>query len=101
MKNRLPEQTNIKTGDGTSDLKHAPSNESPGPGDFLGEFCQSIKEKQMPTHLKHFQRNGAKQKGRHPNSPYRASIYPHTSPNKESRGYLLRILHVNILEING
>lgn len=93
MKSKLPEQTNIKTGDETSNLKPAPNN-----GDFLGKFCQSIKEEQMPIHLKLFLRNGAKQKARLPNTPNRASIYPHTSPDKENGRYLSKILYTNILE---
>ena len=53
-------------------IKKIPTNKSPCPSDFIGEFCQSFQEEFMPILLKLFQKLG---KGRRlPSSFYEVCI---------------------------
>ena len=48
--NRLITSTRIETG-----IKNLPTNKSPGPDGFMGEFCQTFREELTPILLKLFQ----------------------------------------------
>ena len=53
-------------------IKNLPTNKSPGPDDFTGEFYQTFKEKLVLICLKLFQKT--EKNGSFPNSFYKASI---------------------------
>ena len=65
--NRPITSTEIKTG-----IKNLPTNKSPGPDGFTGEFYQTFREELTPVLLKLFQ--NIAEGGTHPNSFYEATI---------------------------
>ena len=63
-------------------IKNPPTQKTPGPDDFTGEFNQTFKEKLIPILLKLFQ--SIKEKVIFPNSHYKASITLIPTPDKET-----------------
>ena len=57
-------------------IKILPTNRSPGPDDFTGEFYQAHKEELVPILLNLFQK--VEEEGTLPNILYEATIYPNT-----------------------
>lgn len=56
-----------------------PTNQSPGPDDFIGDFYQTFKEELTPTFLKVSQKT--EEEGKLPNSFYKASTTLIPKPN--------------------
>ena len=63
-------------------IKKLPTNKSPGPDGFTGEFHQTFQEELTPLLLKLFHK--IQKKGRFPNSFYEASIILILKPDKDT-----------------
>ena len=70
-------------------IKNLPTNRSPGPDGFTGEFYQTFREKLTPILLKLFQKTA--DEGTLPNSFYEATITLIPKPDKEEKGKFLPV----------
>ena len=93
--NRPITSTEIETV--VQNVKNRPTNKSPGPDGFTGEFYQTFREEPMPILLILFQK--IEDKGTLPNSFYKATITLIPKPDKDNTKK--RKLQANIIDEHG
>ena len=76
-------------------IKNLPTNKSPGPDGFTGEFYQKFREQLTPILLKLFQKMA--EGGKLPNSFYEATIILILKPDKDATKISLMNIDAKIL----